>query len=62
MEARPAFGYKAAGGSTDEARMRRVTIKLSAAHARRLLDAREQGASDQQMKEIVADGIREKYF
>ncbi|MCX5207560.1 helix-turn-helix transcriptional regulator [Streptomyces sp. NBC_00237] len=62
VETRASFGYRAAGGSTDEPRMRRVTVELPAHHARLLFDAQDSGANDQKLREIVADGIREVYF
>lgn len=62
VETRAAFGYKAAGGSTDEPRFRRLTVRLPSAYARRLFDARDQGATDQKMREIIAEGLKEVYF
>ncbi|MGP4004211.1 telomere-protecting terminal protein Tpg [Streptomyces sp. 8N706] len=40
----------------------RLTVHLPPAYAARLFDAREQGATDQQMRTIVAEGLQEIYF
>ncbi|WP_326673364.1 telomere-protecting terminal protein Tpg [Streptomyces canus] len=62
VETRAQFGYTAPIGTTDDGRFRRLTVHLPPEYARRLFDAREQGASDQQMRDIVAEGLQEVYF
>ncbi|WP_411078394.1 telomere-protecting terminal protein Tpg [Streptomyces sp. cmx-10-25] len=62
VETRARFGYTAPVGTTDENRLRRLTIKLPASYARRLFDAQDRGLGDQQMREIVAEGFKETYF
>jgi hypothetical protein len=62
VETRASFGYTAPVGTTDDGRFRRLTVHLPAAYAQRLFDARDQGASDQQMRDIVAEGLQEVYF
>lgn len=62
IETRARFGYTASVGTTDDGRMRRLTVHLPPAYARRLFDARQQGATDQQMRDIVAEGLQEVYF
>lgn len=62
METQARFGYEAATGSTNDGRFRRLTIKLPAAYAERLFAAQDQGADDQQMREIVAEGLKDIYF
>ncbi|MEE1931226.1 XRE family transcriptional regulator [Streptomyces sp. TRM 70351] len=62
VETRARFGYTAPVGTTDDGRFRRLTVRLPAAYAQRLFDARDTGASDQQMREIVAEGFKEVYF
>ncbi|WP_329151608.1 XRE family transcriptional regulator [Streptomyces anulatus] len=62
VETRARFGYTSSAGSTDDGRFRRLTVKLPAAYAQRLFDARESGASDQQMRQIIAEGFKEIYF
>ncbi|MEE1930778.1 XRE family transcriptional regulator [Streptomyces sp. TRM 70351] len=62
VETRARFGYTAPVGTTDDGRFRRLTVHLPPAYARRLFDAREQGAGDQQLRGIVAEGFKEVYF
>ncbi|MGP4004823.1 telomere-protecting terminal protein Tpg [Streptomyces sp. 8N706] len=62
VETRARFGYTAPIGTTDDGRIRRLTVHLPPAYAARLFDAREQGATDQQMRTIVAEGLQEIYF
>jgi hypothetical protein len=62
VETRARFGYTAPIGTTDDGRMRRLTVHLPPAYAQRLFDARDAGASDQQMRDIVAEGLQEIYF
>ncbi|WP_331743346.1 XRE family transcriptional regulator (plasmid) [Streptomyces sp. NBC_01136] len=62
VETRARFGYTAPIGTTDDGRFRRLTVHLPPDYARRLFNAREQGAGDQQMRDIVAEGLQEVYF
>lgn len=62
IETRARFGYTAPVGTTDDGRMRRLTVHLPPAYARRLFDAQQQGATDQQMRDTVAQGLQEVYF
>ncbi|GAA4658498.1 hypothetical protein GCM10023347_07150 [Streptomyces chumphonensis] len=62
VETRARFGYTAPVGTTDDGRFRRLTVHLPAGYAQRLFDARDAGASDQQMREIIAEGFKEVYF
>ncbi|MFF4249361.1 telomere-protecting terminal protein Tpg [Streptomyces sp. NPDC001822] len=62
VETRARFGYSAAVGTTDDGRFRRLTVHLPPAYAQRLFDARNTGASDQQMRTIIAEGFKEVYF
>ncbi|MEU6578958.1 XRE family transcriptional regulator [Streptomyces sp. NPDC046805] len=62
VETRAQFGYTAPIGTTDDGRLRRLTVHLPPEYARRLFDAREQGAGDRQMRDIVAEGLQEVYF
>ncbi|WP_331751288.1 XRE family transcriptional regulator (plasmid) [Streptomyces sp. NBC_00715] len=62
VETRARFGYTAAVGSTDDGRFRRLTVHLPPEYAQRLFDARNHGASDQQMRGIIAEGFKEIYF
>ncbi|MCZ1011862.1 telomere-protecting terminal protein Tpg [Streptomyces lydicus] len=62
VETRARFGYTAPVGTTDDGRFRRLTVHLPPAYAQRLFDARDTGASDQEMRGIVAEGFKEIYF
>jgi hypothetical protein len=62
VETRACFGYTASVGSTDDGRFRRLTVHLPAAYAQRLFDARDTGASDQEMRGIFAEGFKDVYF
>jgi hypothetical protein len=62
VETRARFGYTAPVGTTDDGRFRRLTVHLPPAYAQRLFTAREQGAGDQQMRQIIAEGLKEIYF
>jgi len=56
------FGYTAAPGSTDDARLRHLTLALPPHHAARLLEAQEAGVDDDQLRQITADALGEVYF
>ncbi|MFC1428607.1 XRE family transcriptional regulator [Streptacidiphilus sp. N1-12] len=62
IETRARFGYTAAAGSTDDPRERLLTVHLPAAYAGELFQAQQNGASDQELREIVAKGFQEIYF
>ncbi|MFZ4302700.1 telomere-protecting terminal protein Tpg [Streptomyces cinereoruber] len=62
VETRARFGYTAPVGTTDDGRFRRLTVHLPPQYAQRLFDARDTGASDQQMRGIIAEGFKEVYF
>jgi len=62
VETRARFGYTAPIGTTDDGRFRRLTVHLPPAYAQRLFDARNTGASDQEMRRIIAEGFKEIYF
>ncbi|MFI0092020.1 telomere-protecting terminal protein Tpg [Streptomyces bobili] len=62
VETRARFGYTAPIGTTDDGRFRRLTVHLPPQFAQRLFDARHAGASDQEMRQIIAEGFKEIYF
>ncbi|MEV8450461.1 telomere-protecting terminal protein Tpg [Streptomyces parvus] len=62
VETRARFGYTAPVGTTDDGRFRRLTVHLPATYAQRLFDARDAGASEREMRGIVADGLKDVYF
>ncbi|MDG9721013.1 XRE family transcriptional regulator [Streptomyces sp. DH24] len=62
IDTRARFGYTAAPGTTDDARLRHLTVALPPHYAARLFEAREQGAGERQLREIAAEGLQETYF
>lgn len=48
--------------STDEDRIRHLTVALPPEYAARLFDAQATGASDDQLQQIAAEALREVYF
>lgn len=62
IETRARFGYTAPIGTTDDPRLRRLTVHLPPEHARLLLEAQQRGADEQEMRDIVARGLQEIYF
>ncbi|KPI22265.1 telomere-protecting terminal protein Tpg [Streptomyces sp. NPDC048253] len=62
IETRARFGYTAPVGTTDDGRFRRLTVHLPPTYAQRLFDARDTGASDQEMRAIIAEGLKDVYF
>ncbi|WP_435839226.1 telomere-protecting terminal protein Tpg [Streptodolium elevatio] len=62
VELRGRFGYFSAAGSTDDPRMRRLTQHLPPDYAARLLEAQDAGASDRELRGIVAEGLQEVYY
>ncbi|MFI9650518.1 telomere-protecting terminal protein Tpg [Streptomyces sp. NPDC052040] len=56
------FGYTAAPGSTDDARIRHLTLALPPQHAARLFTAREEGAGEDQLRRVAAEALGEVYF
>ncbi|CAL9648470.1 hypothetical protein SUDANB120_06550 (plasmid) [Streptomyces sp. enrichment culture] len=62
IDTRARFGYTAAPGTTDDARLRHLTVALPPEFAGRLFDAQEAGATEQQLRQIAAEGLQEIYF
>ncbi|MEU5811611.1 MULTISPECIES: telomere-protecting terminal protein Tpg [unclassified Streptomyces] len=62
IDTRARFGYTAAPGTTDDARLRHLTVALPPEFAGRLFDAQEAGATEQQLRQIAAEGLQETYF
>ncbi|MFE9839138.1 telomere-protecting terminal protein Tpg [Streptomyces sp. NPDC005551] len=56
------FGYTAAPGSTDQARVRHLTLALPPRHAARLLAAREAGVDEDELRQVAAEALGEVYF
>ncbi|MFD9807678.1 telomere-protecting terminal protein Tpg [[Kitasatospora] papulosa] len=62
IDARARMGYTAPIGSTDQDRIRHLTVALPPTYAARLFDAQAAGASDTQLQEIAAEALKEVYF
>lgn len=62
IDTRARIGYTAPIGTTDEDRLRHLTVALPPQYAARLFDAQEQGATDQQLQQIAAEALKEVYF
>ncbi|MGW7688407.1 telomere-protecting terminal protein Tpg [Streptomyces asiaticus] len=62
IDTRARMGYTAPIGSTDQDRIRHLTVALPPRYAARLFDAQEAGASDRELKEIAAEALKEVYF
>ncbi|AXE27978.1 XRE family transcriptional regulator (plasmid) [Streptomyces globosus] len=62
VSTRARFGFEAAGGTTDDARIRDITQALPPEYADQLFTAREQGAGEDQLRQIAADGLARMYF
>ncbi|TWV46019.1 XRE family transcriptional regulator [Streptomyces misionensis] len=62
IDTRARIGYTAPIGSTDDARLRHLTIALPPRYAARLFDAQQAGADDQRLQQIAAEGLKEVYF
>ncbi|MGW2892791.1 telomere-protecting terminal protein Tpg [Streptomyces griseoruber] len=62
IDTRARIGYTAPIGTTDEDRLRHLTVALPPRYAARLFAAQEQGATDQQLQQIAAEALKEVYF
>ncbi|MDT0436445.1 MULTISPECIES: telomere-protecting terminal protein Tpg [Streptomyces] len=62
LDARARMGYTAPIGSTDQDRVRHLTVALPPQYAARLFDAQEQGAGDARLREIAAEALKKVYF
>lgn len=62
VSTRARFGFTAAPGTTDDARIRDITQALPPRWAQRLFEARAAGADEHRLQQIAADGLAEMYF
>jgi hypothetical protein len=62
IDTRARMGYTAPIGSTDQDRIRHLTVALPPQYAARLFDAQEAGAGDTRLQEIAAEALKEVYF
>ncbi|MFD3826790.1 telomere-protecting terminal protein Tpg, partial [Streptomyces sp. NPDC058625] len=49
-------------GSTDQDRIRHLTVALPPRYAARLFEAQEAGVTEQQLQELAAEALKEVYF
>ncbi|WP_339135251.1 XRE family transcriptional regulator [Streptomyces sp. f51] len=56
------FGYTAAGDSTDQSRVRHLTLPLPPHHAARLFQAQQDGVDEDDLRQIAAEALGEVYF
>ncbi|MGW8375646.1 helix-turn-helix transcriptional regulator [Streptomyces sp. ODS28] len=62
IDTRATFGYTAAPGTTDEARLRHLTLALPPQYAARLFEAQDRGAGEERLRQIAAEGLGHAYF
>ncbi|MFE6029034.1 telomere-protecting terminal protein Tpg [Streptomyces niveus] len=62
IDTRARMGYTAPIGSTDQDRIRHLTVALPPQYAARLFEAQEAGAGDARLQEIAAEALKETYF
>ncbi|MEU7561919.1 telomere-protecting terminal protein Tpg [Streptomyces eurythermus] len=62
IDTRARIGYTAPIGSTDDDRVRHLTVALPPRHAARLFGAQEAGAGDRELRRITAEALKEVYF
>lgn len=55
------FGFTGKG-SSDDGRQRQITTAISPTHAKRILELQEAGATEEELRPIVAEAITESYF
>lgn len=62
VDVRGKFGFKSPKGTTNDPRYRRLTRRLDADTTRALYEAKQAGADEDELAQIVADGLRDDYF
>lgn len=62
IDTRARLGYTAPIGSTDQDRIRHLTVALPPRYAARLFDAQQSGATDPELRALTSDALREVYF
>ncbi|WP_329286807.1 telomere-protecting terminal protein Tpg [Streptomyces sp. NBC_00691] len=62
IDTRARLGYTAPIGSSDQDRIRHLTVALPPVYAARLFDAQEAGAGDAHLQQIAAEALKEVYF
>ncbi|MGA5823486.1 telomere-protecting terminal protein Tpg [Kitasatospora sp. NPDC094028] len=62
IETRARFGFDAGAGTSDDPRRRQITQHVSPAHAAAIIAAREAGADEEQLTDLVAEALADAYF
>ncbi|MGW2207246.1 telomere-protecting terminal protein Tpg [Streptomyces sp. NPDC001774] len=62
IDTRARLGYTAPIGTTDESRIRHLTVALPPQYADRLFTARERGAGERELQAVAADALKDVYF
>ncbi|MFF2080651.1 telomere-protecting terminal protein Tpg [Kitasatospora sp. NPDC058162] len=62
ISTRATFGFDAGAGTSDSPRPRLLTQRISGAHAGAIIAAREAGATDDQLTEMVGEALADAYF
>ncbi|MDG9695055.1 helix-turn-helix domain-containing protein [Streptomyces sp. DH17] len=62
IDTRARVGYTAPVGTTDDARLRHLTVALPPRYAARLFDAQQRNAGERRLREITAEALKEVYF
>ncbi|MFF0777988.1 telomere-protecting terminal protein Tpg [Streptomyces sp. NPDC003720] len=62
VDTRARFGYPAAPGSTDDARLRHLALAPASAAGRPPLRGAEAGAGEDRLRQITAEALGEDYF
>ncbi|MFJ4873239.1 telomere-protecting terminal protein Tpg [Streptomyces sp. NPDC088757] len=62
IDTRARLGYTAPIGTTDQDRIRHLTIALPPAYAARLFNAQDAGAGDHELQQITAEALKDVYF
>ncbi|MFF9914806.1 telomere-protecting terminal protein Tpg [Streptomyces sp. NPDC013457] len=62
IDTRARRGYTAPIGTTDDGRIRHLTVALPPQYADRLFTAREQGAGERELQAVAAEALKDVYF
>lgn len=62
IDTRARMGYTAPVGTTDQDRVRHLTVALPPPYAGRLFEAQQAGADDARLRAIAAEALKEVYF
>ncbi|MFF8775474.1 telomere-protecting terminal protein Tpg [Kitasatospora sp. NPDC015120] len=62
ISTRAVFGFDAGAGTSDSPRPRLLTQRISGTHAAAIIAAREAGATDDQLTDMVGEALADAYF